>query len=106
MGCKHVVSLSLNISFFRVILADNRHSEWSKTAKACLLKAQGEGSLTLQLLEGGSHHSQVKKQNWNTLSPKKHTQDSQQYGTKSGEWGETEITGRDNTKEGALQRDF
>lgn len=106
MECKHVISPSLNISFFRVNLADNRHPEWSKLAKAFLLKAQGKGSPTPQLLESGSHNLQAKKQNQNTLSPKQHTQDNQQYGTKSVKWGETEITGRDDTKEEELQRDF
>lgn len=72
MGCKHVVSLSLNISSFRVNLADSSHPEWSKLAKAFLLKAQGEDSPTLQPLEGGSHNLQVKKQNQNTLPCKKH----------------------------------
>lgn len=89
MGCMHVISLSLNISSFRVNLADNRHPEWSKLAKAFLLKAQGEESPTPQLLGGGSHNLQVKKQNRNTLSPKKHTPDSQQYRTKSGKWCRT-----------------
>lgn len=69
MGCKHVISLPLNISSFRIYLADSRHPEWSKLAKALLLKAQGEDSPTPQLLEGGSHNLQVKKQNRNTLSP-------------------------------------
>lgn len=66
MGYKHEVSLSLNISSFRVNLADSSHPEWSKLAKAFLLKAQGEDSPTPQLLEGGSHNLQVKKQNQNT----------------------------------------
>lgn len=73
MGYKHEVSLSLNISFFRVNLADSSHPEWSKLAKAFLLKAQGEDSPTPQLLEGGSHNLQVKKQNQNTPPCKKHT---------------------------------
>lgn len=92
MGYKHEVSLSLNISSFRVNLADSSHPEWSKLAKAFLLKAQGEDSPTPQLLEGGSHNLQVKKQNQNTPPPfAKSTLDrnSQQYGTKSAKWCRT-----------------
>lgn len=81
-----MISLSLNISFFRLNLAENGYPEWSKLAKAFLLKAQGEESPTPQLLKGGSHNLQVKKQNQNTLSPKKHTPDSQQCSIKSVKW--------------------